>query len=69
MNKFLRILTLCLITTAVRAQQPVSLDREYGKIDQADLEMKACDFEKDANAEVLIDKGSLYYDQSFHVVL
>jgi len=69
MNKFLSILTLCLITTAVRAQQPVSLDREYGKIDQADLEMKACDFEKDANAEVLIDKGDLYYDQTFNVVL
>ena len=33
----------------------------FGKIDQADLEMKACDFEKDANAEVLFNKGNAYY--------
>lgn len=33
----------------------------YGKIDQADLELKACDFEKDANAEVLFNKGNVYY--------
>ena len=69
MNKFLTMLTLCLFTLMVKAQQPAPLDQEYGKIDQADLEMKTCDFEKDANAEVLIDKGSVYYDQSFNVVL
>jgi len=34
----------------------------YGKIDIADLEMKACDFEKDANAMVLFDKGEIYYE-------
>ena len=28
----------------------------YGKIDIADLELKQCDFEKDANAEILFDK-------------
>ena len=69
MNKFLTTLTLCALALAVKAQQPVSLDQEYGKINQVDLEMKACDFEKDANAEVLIDKGDLYYDQTFNVVL
>ncbi len=31
----------------------------YGKIDQADLELKTCDFEKDANAEVLFDKAEV----------
>ncbi len=28
----------------------------YGRVDQADLEMKDCDFEKGANAMVLFDK-------------
>ncbi len=69
MNKFLTTLVLCALTLAAKAQQTTSLDQEYGKINQADLEMKACDFEKDANAEVLIDKGDLYYDQTFNVVL
>ncbi|WP_158990776.1 DUF3857 domain-containing protein [Mucilaginibacter sp. L196] len=69
MNKFLTTLALCALTLAVKAQQATTLNQEYGKIDQADLEMKACDFEKDANAEVLIDKGDLYYDQTFNVVL
>jgi hypothetical protein len=69
MNKFLIMLTLCAFTLMVKAQQPVPKDEDFGKIDQSDLEMKACDFEKDANAEVLIDKGDLYYDQNFNVVL
>jgi hypothetical protein len=69
MNKFFTILSLCAFTLTAKAQQATSLDQEYGKINQADLEMKACDFEKDANAEVLIDKGDLYYDQTFNVVL
>ena len=69
MNKFFTILSLCALTLAAKAQQATPLDQEYGKINQADLEMKACDFEKDANAEVLIDKGDLYYDQTFNVVL
>ena len=69
MNKFFTILSLCALTLAAKAQQATPLDQEYGKINQADLEMKACDFEKDANAEVLINKGDLYYDQTFNVVL
>ena len=69
MNKFFTILSLCALTLTVKAQQVTSLDQEFGKINQADLEMKSCDFEKDANAEVLISKGDLYYDQTFNVVL
>jgi len=72
MNKFLPLLALCAITFSVKAQQtaaPIPTDQAYGKIDQADLEMKACDFEKDANSEILINKGELYYDQSFNVVM
>jgi hypothetical protein len=40
----------------------------YGKVDKADLEMTACDFEKDANAEILFDKGSVYFDQEYNMV-
>jgi len=69
MTKLITVLSLCAVCLTVKAQQPVNLDQEYGKINQADLEMKACDFEQDANAEVLIDKGDLYYDQVFNVVL
>ncbi|MBS1523641.1 MAG: DUF3857 domain-containing protein [Bacteroidetes bacterium] len=42
-------------TSSAPAVQP------YGKVDIADLELKACDFEKDANAEVLFEKGNLSY--------
>lgn len=40
----------------------------YGKIDQADLEMKACDFEKDANAEILFDKGDVYFGDDLNSI-
>lgn len=44
----------CVSTLFAKAQiQP------FGKIDKADLEMKECSFEKDANAEVLFDKGDI----------
>lgn len=68
MNKLLLLLTLCIITCAVKAQQTTPADEDYGKVDKADLELKACDFEKDANAEYLIDKADLYYDQKLNVV-
>lgn len=71
MNKFLLLLAFCAITFSAKAQQttlPIPVDQPYGKVTQADLEMKACDFEKDANTEVLIDKGELFYDQSFNIV-
>lgn len=35
----------------------------FGKVDKADLEMKDCDFDKGADAMVLIDYGSIYYDR------
>jgi len=69
MNKFITSLALCALTLTLKAQQVIPTNQEYGKINQADLELKSCDFEKDANAEILIDKGELYYDQQFNVVL
>lgn len=35
----------------------------FGKVDKADLEMKDCDFDKGAEAVVLIDYGNIYYDR------
>ena len=49
--------------------QTVSPLRDFGKIDMADLEMKQCDFEKDANAMVLFDKGDIYFDDHFNVIM
>jgi hypothetical protein len=40
----------------------------YGKIDIQDFEMKSCDFEKDANAEVLFDSGSVYFNPAYELV-
>ncbi|MGZ3752200.1 MAG: DUF3857 domain-containing protein, partial [Mucilaginibacter sp.] len=61
------ILAVC-FAAATRAQTAPGL-QPYGKVDQADLEMKACDFEKDANAEVLIDKGTMYYGGDLKTVI
>jgi hypothetical protein len=36
----------------------------YGAVDTADLKMTSCDFEKDANAEVLFDKAVVAYKSS-----
>jgi hypothetical protein len=41
----------------------------FGKVPVSDLELKECSFEKDANAMVLFDKGDLYFDTQFNIVL
>jgi hypothetical protein len=71
MNKTFTLLMFCVFALSAKAQQtpPFQADQPFGKINQEDLELKACSFEKDANAEVLISKGDLYYDQTFNVVL
>jgi hypothetical protein len=64
MNKFFIALLLCSTTFIIKAQTPkpnIPELQAYGKIDQADLELKACDFEKDANAEVLQESGNVYF--------
>lgn len=44
-------------TVKVKNPSPVPTTQPYGKVDMADLEMTSCDFEKDANAEILFDKA------------
>lgn len=60
MNKFFTAALLCAVITAAKAQT-VPTVQPYGKVDQADLELKQCDFEKDANAEALFEKGTVYF--------
>ena len=56
MNKCYALLILLFIVFKANAQtQP------YGTIDTADLKLTSCDFEKDANAEVLFDRGQVYF--------
>lgn len=72
MNKIFTTLLLGALAFAGKAQttsQTIPAVMPFGKVDVADLEMKACDFEKDANAEVLFDKASVYFDQQFNIML
>jgi len=46
-----------------------NLTQSFGKVDAADLELKECSFEKDAHAMVLFDKGDVYFDFQFDIVL
>ncbi len=61
-----RIFTCCLMGAfmlSAKAQTPQASPgtSPYGKVDMADLQMTSCDFEKDANAEMLFDKGVVYF--------
>jgi hypothetical protein len=68
MTKAFRLLLVCLITTIAQAQT-VPTVQPFGKIDVADLELKSCDFEKDANAEILFHKGDVYFDTRYNLIL
>src|SRR5471030_1887799 len=70
MNKFFTLILCCVLflSANVQAQAPPPATQPYGKIDKSDLDLTACDFEKDANAEVLFDTGSVYFDQEYNVV-
>ena len=62
MNKNLYVLILFFISFICangQSQPAIPTVQPYGKIDKADLEMTACDFEKNANAEVLFDVGKM----------
>jgi hypothetical protein len=67
MRKAFTLLLLCVAVSAVNAQTTPTT-QPYGKIDIADLEMKACDFEKSANAEVLFNKSNVYFNNNYDIV-
>ena len=65
MHKLFTTLLLCGLTATMAHSQNTTefpgapTTQPYGKVDVADLELKACDFEKDANAMVLFDKANI----------
>ncbi|RYE36214.1 MAG: DUF3857 domain-containing protein [Sphingobacteriaceae bacterium] len=62
---------LLLLFKVCKAQtaQPNVLLQAFGKINQADLDMKQCDFEKDANAMVLFDSANIFFDTDYKIVM
>src|SRR5882672_5994237 len=70
MNRIFTLFLLGCMAVAAKAQTPapVPTAQAFGKVDKADLELKACDFEKDANAEILFDKAEIYFDQTYNIV-
>ncbi|RYE29229.1 MAG: DUF3857 domain-containing protein [Sphingobacteriaceae bacterium] len=65
------VVSLLLLAQICSAQtaQPNVLVQAFGKINQADLDMKQCDFEKDANAMVLFDSANIFFDPDFRIVM
>lgn len=51
------LIGMSVYTADAQDKPTIPQTQPFGKIDQADLELKACDFEKDANAEILFDYG------------
>ncbi len=66
---YLTLLSIACITAAL-AQTPYAgpTTQAFGKVDKADLDMTSCDFEKDANAEVLFDQGTVYFTPQYDLV-
>ncbi len=56
MKKIFTLFLLCSFAWGAKGQTTPTV-QPYGKVDLADLDLKQCDFEKDANAEVLFDYG------------
>jgi len=65
---FTLILSTAIVVFAEAQQLAATTTQAYGKVDKADLDMTACDFEKDANAEVLFDKGSVYFTPDYSLI-
>lgn len=72
MKKFYLTLIVCLTTSVLAQAQKTKGPQHimpFGKVDMADLQLKECDFEKDANAMILFDKGDIYYDDDFNIIM
>ena len=67
MNKIFTLLVLSAVATAANAQT-IPTTQPFGKVDIADLQMKECSFEKDANAEALFEKGNVYYGGDLNII-
>ena len=69
MNKICTVLLFCFFCLIAKAQNSLPAEQPYGKIALEDLQMTSCDFEKDANAEVLFKFGSLYYGDDLKSII
>jgi len=68
MRKYYLSLLLLLASTTIFAQKELPA---YGKIDKADLLLKECEFDKDAEAYTLLNSGDVYYNivaENFNIV-
>lgn len=64
MKKLLHLSAGIIISLSIYGQKNKNKDSNipaFGKVEKADLEMKECDFDKNAEAMVLFDKGQLDY--------
>ena len=63
MIKPFTFLILCIIPCFLIAQTAAVSNavQDFGKVSQEDLELKSCDFEKDANAEALFEQSTVYF--------
>ncbi|MEP6610857.1 MAG: DUF3857 domain-containing protein [Mucilaginibacter sp.] len=72
MRKFFLICSICAIGLYAKGQTDtatVDPTQPFGKIDKADLAARVCDFEPDANAEVLFDKGKISVTPAYHILM
>jgi hypothetical protein len=67
MKKTFNLIFLIAVMFTARAQNaPVA--ETYGKVSQGELDLKQCDFEPDANAEVLFEKGTVYFSEDLNSI-
>ena len=69
---FTLLLLLLTIASARRAHAQAAYSgpttQPYGTVSNDDLQLKQCDFEKDANAEMLFEKADLYFSDNLIMI-
>lgn len=58
----MRIMLLCIVFMTMHTLHAQDRVDSYGKIEKADLELKSCDFDSDAEAYCLLDIGEVSYN-------
>jgi Domain of Unknown Function with PDB structure (DUF3857) len=65
MKKIILALSCCVFLSAFSQAQDFP---DYGILHQEDINLKACDFDKDATAVVLLHEAYSNYDESYHLI-
>jgi hypothetical protein len=70
MNKIFTLFLLGAGSLCFKAQAQTATPgtQPYGTVSKEDLELTSCDFEKDANAEILFEKGTLYFGDNLETI-